>query len=185
MAENLNTSTYRNGDAIPVGIADSDWQNSSYTPQAAYWTYYNGEASYACPYGKLYNGYACSDSRQLCPVGWHVPSDAELTVLTDFLGGEIVAGGKMKMTGNSETAFGLWFTPNSEASNSSGFSATPGGFRTGSGEYYNLGLFGCYWSSSEGEVDNGWMRLLDVNSGSVSMGNYPKSMGLSVRCVRD
>jgi uncharacterized protein (TIGR02145 family) len=123
MAENLNASIYRNGDAIATGLSDADWENTINTQQGA-WAYYNNDASYACPYGKLYNWYACVDARQLCPVGWHVPTDAEWTVLTDYLGGESVAGGKMKTTGTS-----LWNSPNQGATNSSGFSAVPGGNR--------------------------------------------------------
>jgi uncharacterized protein (TIGR02145 family) len=90
MAENLNTSIYRNGDAIPTGLTGSQWFNTINTLQGA-WAYYQNNVSNACPYGKLYNWFACVDDRQLCPMGWHVPTDPEWTTLTDYLGGEAIA----------------------------------------------------------------------------------------------
>jgi uncharacterized protein (TIGR02145 family) len=153
MAENLNTSIYRNGDAIPTGLSNAEWDSTINTQQGA-WAYYNNDASYACPYGKLYNWYACVDARQLCPVGWHVPTDAEWSVLTDYLGGESVSGGKMKTTG-------LWSAPNTGATNSSGFSAAPGGARTQVGDCFDCpGDNGYWWSSSEGGTYFAWCRFL-------------------------
>jgi uncharacterized protein (TIGR02145 family) len=181
MAENLNTSIYRNGDAIPTNLDDGTWQNTT----SGAWAYYNNDASYACPYGKLYNGYACVDARQLCPVGWHVPTDAEWTVLTDFIGGEAVAGGKMKTTGTIEAATGLWYSPNTGATNSSGFSGAPGGFRDFNGDYYTIGFFGFWWSSSEDDTNVAWYRYLNSNDGSALRDNDYKQFGLSVRCLRD
>jgi uncharacterized protein (TIGR02145 family) len=184
MAENLNTSIYRNGDAIPTGLSNADWENTINTQQGA-WAYYNNDESYACPYGKLYNWYACVDTRQLCPVGWHVPTDAEWTVLTDFVGGEAVAGGKMKTTGTIEAATGLWYSPNTGATNSSGFSGAPGGFRYNVGDYSNVGGSGYWWSSSEGESDLAWIRdLFYLNDGALRI-DYFKQYGFSVRCLRD
>jgi uncharacterized protein (TIGR02145 family) len=136
MAENLNTSIYRNGDAIPTNLDDAAaWLNTT----SGAWAYYNSDASYACPYGKLYNWYACVDARQLCPVGWHVPTNAEWSVLTSYLDGEDVAGGKMKTTGTIEAATGLWWVPNQSATNSSGFSGAPGGYRNSLGDYNDVG----------------------------------------------
>ena len=95
MAENLKTSVYRNGNAIDNIIDDNQW--SSLTSGA--WASCINDSQYDCPYGKLYNWFAVADSRYLCPTGWHVPTDDEWTTLTDYLGGEEVAGGKMKTTG--------------------------------------------------------------------------------------
>jgi uncharacterized protein (TIGR02145 family) len=169
MAENLNTSIYRNGDAIPTDLDDVEW---SVTTSGA-WVYYNNDASYGCPYGKLYNWYTCVDARQLCPVGWHVPTDAEWTVLTSYLGGEDVAGGKMKTTGTFS------------ATNSSGFSGAPGGSRYYYGEYYYIGDGGWWWSSSQYDTDRGWYRFLYSSGGFASRGSDPKRSGSSVRCLRD
>jgi uncharacterized protein (TIGR02145 family) len=181
MAENLNTSVYRNGDAIPTNLDDAIWQGTT----SGAWAYYNNDASYACPYGKLYNWYACVDARQLCPVGWHVPTDAEWTVLTDFLGGEAVAGGKMKTTGTIEAATGLWYSPNTGATNSSGFSGAPGGVRFGNGDYGNIGGNGYWWSSSESGSSYAWYRGLSYGSDGANRNYGFKQVGFSVRCLRD
>jgi uncharacterized protein (TIGR02145 family) len=181
MAENLNTSVYRNGDAIPTNLDDAIWQGTT----SGAWAYYNNDASYACPYGKLYNGFACADARQLCPAGWHVPTDAEWTILTDFLGGEALAGGKMKTTGTSEAATGLWYSPNTGATNSSGFSGAPGGARGNLGVYVYMGNNGYWWSSSEGTALNEWCRYLNYDDSLVDRNTYGKHAGFSVRCLRD
>jgi len=181
MAENLNTSIYRNGDTIATGLDDLTW---SITTSGA-WAYYSNEASNACPYGKLYNWYTCMDSRGLCPVGWHVPSDGEWTVLTDFLGGEAVAGGKMKTTGTVEAGTGLWNAPNTVATNSSGFSSTPSGDRYNDGIFYNVGNVAYWWSSSEIDANLSWGRGLNVLSESISRFEDYTVAGFSVRCLRD
>jgi uncharacterized protein (TIGR02145 family) len=180
MAENLNTSIYRNGDSIPTNLDDATWQ---YTTSGA-WAYYNNDASYACPYGKLYNWYACVDSRQLCPVGWHVPNYPEWTVLTNYLGGESVAGGKMKTTGTIEAGTGLWYSPNQDATNSSGFSGAPGGFRDYDGPYLSFGQ-GFWWSSSEDDYGNAWGRSLYTETNYAFSEYLFKVYGCSVRCLRD
>jgi uncharacterized protein (TIGR02145 family) len=190
MAENLNTSIYRNGDAIPTGLSNAEWENTINTQQGA-WAYYNNNASYACPYGKLYNWFACTDPRGLCPVGWHVPSDAEWTVLTDFLGGESVAFGKMKTMGTIESSTGLWYAPNQGASNSSGFSGIPGGGGVNLGGYSVIGYDGFLWSSTEPETfyDEhyyAWVRYLGFIDNSYAFRFYDNmEKGFSVRCLRD
>jgi uncharacterized protein (TIGR02145 family) len=181
MAENLNTSIYRNGDAIPTNLDNATWQN---TTNGA-WAYYNNDASYACPYGKLYNWYVCVDARQLCPVGWHVPTVDEWTVLTDFLGGEGVAGGKMKTTGTIEAAMGLWYSPNTSATNSSGFSGAPGGHRYIGGGYSLVGSDGLWWSSSESDAFSALFRGLVYESSEAYWSLLLKQYGFSVRCLRD
>jgi uncharacterized protein (TIGR02145 family) len=182
MAENLNTSIYRNGDAIPTNLENTTWQDATDGALA----YTSNDEGYACPYGKLYNWYSCVDARQLCPMGWHVPTDAEWSVLTTYLGGEGVAGGKMKTTGTIQAATGLFNSPNTGATNSSGFSGAPGGYRDNNGEYSNIGSTGFWWSSSEDYTDVAWSRLLDYTDGvDANRYSYFKQFGFSVRCLRD
>jgi uncharacterized protein (TIGR02145 family) len=181
MAENLNTSIYRNGDAIPTNLNNTAWQNTI----SGAWAYYNNSAGYACPYGKLYNWYSCVDARQLCPVGWHVPTDAEWTLLTDYLGGESIAGGKMKITGILEATAGLWYSPNYGATNSSGFSGSPGGYRITNGNHTSIGYLGRWWSSSEDDASNAWNSRMSSSNDDVIRGGSIKQYGFSVRCLRD
>ena len=184
MAENLNTSVYRNGDAIPMMLSNSDWQNSLVTQEGAF-VYYNNDPSYVCPYGKLYNWYACADSRQLCPLGWHVPSDIEWTVLTNYLGGDAIAGDKMKSTGTIEAETGLWNFLNTDATNSSGFSGLPGGFRSYDGTFYVFGDQGRWWSRTAVDVYSAWKRYLMDSYEGIGVEPSGKPEGLSVRCLRD
>ncbi len=118
--------------------------------------------------------------RNLCPTGWHVPTDAEWTTLSTFLGGENVAGGKMKTTGTTQ-----WLSPNASATNSSGFSGLPGGYRYSNGTFYNIGLNGYWWSSSETNTNNAWYRYLYYYDGNVYRDDLSKEDGFSVRCLRD
>jgi uncharacterized protein (TIGR02145 family) len=116
----------------------------------------------------------------ICPDGWHIPTDAEWTALTDFLGGSSVAGGKMKEAGTAH-----WNSPNTGASNSSGFTALPGGSRYGNGYFYYLGSYGGFWSSSELYAASALLRLLDYDDEDVNRyGNY-EDYGFSVRCLKD
>jgi uncharacterized protein (TIGR02145 family) len=179
MAENLNTSIYRNGDAIPTNLDNAAWQSTT----SGAWTYYNNDASYACPYGKLYNWFTCVDARLLCPVGWHVPTDPEWTELTDYLGGESIAGGMMKTTGTIEDETGLWNSPNTEATNSSGFSGAPGGIRFTTGGYNYIGGSCQWWSSSADGTNVAWIRSIAVDNVNSYTSN--KRIGHSVRCLRD
>jgi uncharacterized protein (TIGR02145 family) len=187
MAENLNTSIYRNGDVISTGLSNAEWENTINTQQGA-WAYFNNDESYACPYGKLYNWYSCVDARQLCPVGWHVPTDPEWTVLTTYLGGTGVAGSKMKTTGTIEAATGLWlspFSPNAVGTNSSGFSGAPGGDRLSVGQYGNFAGQGSWWSASEFDSTYSWQLSLSAGTPAANRNGYNRQTGLSVRCLRD
>lgn len=130
MAQNLRTTKYKNGDAVPNVSNNFDWSNLG---SGAYCWYTNSNG-FEQPYGKLYNWYAVIDSRGLCPTGWHVPSDAEWTTLTDYLGGTSIAGGKMK-----ETSTTHWISPDSGATNESGFTGLPGGNRNSDGTFLFLG----------------------------------------------
>jgi len=128
-------------------------------------------------YGVLYNWTAAQSA---CPSGWHLPSDAEWTTFTDDLGGASVAGGKLKEAGESH-----WDSPNTGATNSSGFTALPGGCRGRNGTFGSFGLYGIWWSSTEDRTDLAWTRYLGSNNGNVSRGNDAKDYGFSVRCLRD
>ncbi len=187
MAENLNTSIYRNGDAIATNLDNAAWASTT----SGAWAYYNNDASNACPYGKLYNWYTCVDARGLCPAGWHVPSDGEWTVLTDYFGGVSVAGGKLKSTGTIEAETGLWYAPNITATNISGFSAPPSGYKAGSnnfgpvGEFNYLHLNGNWWSASQQSNSAAWGRGLYYDFQYVRRDFLAKQYGFSVRCLRD
>jgi uncharacterized protein (TIGR02145 family) len=177
MAENLRSTTYANGDPIPNVTDNTAWTQLT----TGAWAHYENNVSYENPYGKLYNWYAAADPRNVCPAGWHVPTDGEWTVLTNYLGGENVAGGKMKSTGTQ-----YWNPPNTGATNESGFSGLPGGYRNGiGGAFVYLGSYGFWWSASESGAEFAWSRgLYDTNAGLVRPdGN--KRVGFCVRCVRD
>jgi uncharacterized protein (TIGR02145 family) len=176
MAENLRTTTYANGDIIP-NVTDGDqwWYLST-----GAWVNYNNDSQYENPYGKLYNWYTVADSRNVCPTGWHVPSDAEWTILIDYLGDGSDAGGKMKSTGTQ-----YWLSPNTDATNESGFSGLPGGIRVADGSCLGIGTHGYWWSSSELDTAFAWAFELGYLSGDVFMDNDGKWSGLSVRCLRD
>jgi uncharacterized protein (TIGR02145 family) len=177
MAENLKVTHYRNGDAIPNITNNAAWSG---LPSGAYGDYNNDPAN-GSEYGRLYNWYAVADTNGLAPKGWHVASDTEWQILVDYLGGDTVAGGKMK-----ETGIVHWFDPN-DASNTSGFSALPAGTRYGgNGNYFNLGEIAFFWSSTEYDADLAWNRSL-VNSDPTIERYYNngKQNGFSVRCVKD
>ncbi len=175
MAENLNVDHYRNGDPIPTGLFNAQWET---TTNGAYAIYKDDPANEEL-YGKLYNWYAVSDTRGLCPAGWHVPKDDEWTILAAHLGGSEIAGGKMKATTG-------WSVPNDGATNSSGFNALPGGYRYYQGEYGFYGDFGHWWSSTSDSYGGAWFRELASNDSNLDRKGYGnKRYGFSVRCVKD
>ena len=177
MAENLRTTTYANGELIPNVTTDgTQWSNLT----TGAWAHYNNDNQYENPYGKLYNWYTVADPRNVCPTGWHVPTDEEYTLLTDYLGGEPVAGGKMKSTGTQ-----YWLSPNTDATNESGFSGLPGGYRNYGGSFNDVGYSGNWWSSSELGTLSAWFRCLDYEYGGVIRETDGKTIGFSVRCLRD
>ena len=182
MTENLKVTHYRNGDQIPNVTDNSTWAGLS---TGAYCVYDNMPAN-ADTYGNLYNWYAVDDARNIAPEGWHIPTDDEWQILVEFLGGSSVAGGKMKSTGTIQGGDGLWLEPNTGATNESGFTALPGGFRHfTSGTFYTMSNYGNLWSSTEYSSSNAWYRLLFYNTTNVPRGYNDKRYGLSVRCVRD
>src|SRR5262245_47721661 len=134
MNKNLSVTKYRNGDPIPQVKKNAKWA----TLTTGAWCWLNNDSANSI-YGRLYNWYAVNDPRGLAPAGWHIPSDSEWTTLQTFLGGDSVAGGKMKSTGTIKAGTGLWRFPNTGATNSSGFTALPGGWRLDDGSFHNLG----------------------------------------------
>ena len=176
---NLDVTRFRNGDLIKNAVSAKEWEEAGKNRQPA-WCYYDNDSENGKIYGKLYNWYAVKDVRGLCPNGWHVPSDAEWTNLTNYLGGEIISSGKMKSTGAT-----LWFNPNTGATNESGFSALPGGLRVGGGNFMFLRGSALFWSATEGSNYNAWSRLLAYSDILVSKGNVLKTNGKSVRCTKD
>jgi uncharacterized protein (TIGR02145 family) len=176
MAENLKVSRYRNGDAIPFMPQNTDWSNL----ETGAYGYYNNDANNEAIYGRLYNWYAVDDSRNLAPAGWHVPNDVEWSSCVEYLGGDPVAGGKMKSSGYTH-----WDSPNTGATNESGFSALPGGYRSSLGDYFFMGSSAFFWSSMEINGANGWSCSLNCLYSNVYSHTYGKRYGLSVRLVKD
>ena len=188
MAENLEVTHYRNGDAIPNVTYNTEWSNLT---TGAYCEYDNNVSNVET-YGRLYNGYAVTDSRNIAPAGWHMPTDYEWKQLEMYLGMSqseaddigwrgTDEGGKLKESGTEH-----WVSPNTGATNESGFFALPGGYRSNYGTYSPLGTYAHFWSATVHGSSSAWYRGLDYSSSSgVGRGNSGKQGGFSVRCVRD
>jgi uncharacterized protein (TIGR02145 family) len=176
MAENLKVTHYLNGDAIPNVTGGKAWVNLI---TGAYCSYDN-DAANAKAYGLLYNCYAVMDARGLAPKGWHVPSDEEWQILVDYFGHNEDAGSKMK-----ETGIIYWNSPNTGATNESGFSALPGGYRSNYGNFSSVGTTALFWSSTKGSRGNAWYRYLGYSYSGIYRDGYNKGNGFSVRCVQD
>ncbi len=176
MAENLKTTKYRNGDLIgtttPATLDILDQSAPKYQ-----WAN-GGNDNRVATYGRLYTWYAVNDSRNICPIGWHVPSDAEWTALTTYLGGESIAGGKLKEAGTIH-----WISPNTGATNNSRFTALPGGSRSWSGVFG--GYDGYWWSFTEYSTASAWFRLMYYDASNVFRTYSNKRDGCSVRCIKD
>ena len=176
MMKNLRTTKYKDGTAIRL-IKDSASWASLTTP--AYCWYKNDEAAFKSTYGALYNWYTVTTGK-LCPAGWHAPSDDEWNILTSNLGGELIAGGKLKERGTS-----YWVEPNTGATNESGFSALPGGFRYHDGVFFDLGFGGYWWSSKQYSTGDAFFRFLYYMDSTAFRFNNRKKNGFSVRCLQD
>lgn len=187
MTENLKVTRYRNGDDVPIEPGISEW--SSLTAGACC-AYDNAQCNVAV-YGYLYNWYAVNDSRQIAPEGWHVPSDAEWKTMEEQLGmGQtemdtvgwrgIDEGGKLKETGTAH-----WESPNTGATNTSGFTALPHGYRSGNGGFNTLGQGAPYHSSTEKDDGHHWFRMLRYEKSEIYRDGTMKQVGYAVRCVQD
>jgi uncharacterized protein (TIGR02145 family) len=183
MTENLNVDKFQNRDVIPEAKTAGEWKAYGDAEEAA-WCYYDNDRKNGEKYGKLYNWYAVNDSRGLAPKGWHVPTDEEWTQLTVYLGGVEKAGAKMKSKDG-------WYN-NGNGTNSSGFSGLPGGVRIDDGAFGIVGVggYGFWWSSTStvhntSDTSFAWSRSMEHDHSYVSRDISSKSIGFSVRCLRD
>ena len=175
MTENLKTSRYNDGSPIITGLDNTAWASNT----AGAYAIYDGNVSNNSRYGKLYSWHAVNTGK-LAPTGWHVATKAEWEELINFLGGSETAGGAMKST------IAVWDAPNTGATNSSGFSAHPGGWRAGtSGAYNQLGKSGYFWTSDQRNATSGEYYVLDNNLAGIAHNGATKTFGYSVRCVKD
>lgn len=179
MVENLKVTHYRDGSVIPSFTSMSSW--SALTTGA--FCDHSNTASNANIYGHLYNWYAATDSRNIAPTGWHVPSDAEWTTLATYLGGETVAGGKLKEIGTSH-----WYSPNTGATNSTGFTALGGGYyQAAVSNFISTKEYGRWWTSSSISTTNAWDRNMNYYYNNIfrDAAGAKKVDGLSIRCIKD
>lgn len=179
MKENLKTTRYSNGDAIgTTSPAMLDISNEN-TPK--YQWAYDGDESNVAVYGRLYTWYAVTDSRNVCPAVWHVPTEAEWTTLVDYLGGDVAARGKLKETGTTH-----WNSPNTDATNESGFAALPAGTRW-IDVFKHIGMYTHFWSSTELRSDKSfaWRTQLNFDTDGYECCHAYKWVGFSVRCLKD
>jgi len=173
--KNLNVDKFRNGDPIPEAKTEEEWLSAEEKGQPA-WCYYDNDPANGEKYGKLYNWHAVNDPRGLAPAGYHIPSEEEWTTLTEFLGGKEMAGKKMKSTQG-------WFE-NDNATNESGFSALPTGYRSNLIDFNDINEFGYWWT--RGEKIDSWGRSLSYYDGTVIKVNpFQYGGGLAVRCLKD
>lgn len=178
MAENLRTTKYNDGSSIP-NVTDSDEWGALKT--GAYCNYNNTtDTDTIATYGRLYNWYTVNTGK-LCPTGWHVPTDIEWATLTDYLGGEGIAGNKLK-----ETSTTHWNSTNTGATNETGFTALPGGSRK-VGSFNFIGYFGSWWSATENEgfINSAWYLAMNTNVSGAYMESNDGQSGFSIRCVQD
>ncbi len=175
LKENLRSTKYNDGEDIPNVTNGTIWDGLT-TP--AYCWYNNDYSTYGSVYGALYNWYAVNTGK-LCPVGWHVPSDAEWTQLTDFLGGESVAGGKLKETGTTH-----WNSPNTGATNETSFTALPSGVRVGE-VFSGIQFFGNWWSATEREFITSWLYSTSCDHSGLTRESVIKRTGYPVRCIKN
>ncbi len=182
MAENLKTTKYNDGSSIPLKESNAPWTASGHNNLPAY-CWYGNNISNKNPYGALYNFYALdpgtNGGKNVCPAGWRVPTDEDWTTLTNHLGGLSVAGGKMKATGTE-----YWQTPNSGATNESGFNGLPGGSRINA-DFVEIGRLGRWWSSTAQQDNSVLFRQLSNGNASVLRHNLSKFQGFSIRCIKE
>lgn len=184
-AENLQTTKFNDGTPIPIVESQSNWfknfSNSTTIPMACF---YNNDFSSKQQNGTLYNWYVIDSLSNghlnICPQGWHVPTDNDWKILEEYLGGKERAGGKMKEVGSFN-----WVNPNTSATNESLFSALPSGYRFYNGHYTYKGNYGFYWSSTENGKSNAYFRYLYNESARIIKNSIYKSNGFSIRCIKD
>ena len=171
---NLNTITFRNGDTIPEAKTNQEWVSAGESGKPA-WCWYNNDPKTGLKYGRLYNWYAVNDPRGLAPAGWTLPTDGDWTKLMFYLGGQQMAGKKLKSDSG-------WIDGNI-GSNESGFTGLPGGYRVENGNFLNIGSIGTWWSATESKTQTAVDFYLSL-SGSLGRSSNPKQRGESVRCIK-
>ena len=178
LKENLKTTKYNDGTTIPLVTGNTDWNNLS-TP--GYCWYNNDEPTYKSDYGALYNWYAVGTGK-LCPKGWHASTNDEIDILVDFLGSANTAGGKLKETGLTH-----WNSPNEGATNESGFTFLPGGYRSSSGTFAEIRINGAWWNITDIPASSqGYINILGKDFGDIIENtSVTKKNGYSVRCLKD
>lgn len=184
MTENLNVDRFKNGDLIPHAKSNEDWEKAGNNGEPA-WCYYDNDPSNGAKYGKLYNWYAVNDPRGLAPEGWKIPSHEDWNRLRDFLGGERIAGKKMKYTDFWTENMKNWFYDydSGNGTNESGFSGLPGGVRGNDGTFGRVGGYGYWWSSTVYDTE-AWGSTLYHFSSSLGRSTFLKQAGFSVRCIK-
>ena len=183
--ENLKVTKYNDGTDIPNVTNGSAWATLNTGARAVYEVSGTPVSSYVGTYGYLYNWYAVNDSKKICPTGWHVPSTAEWSLLIDYMSGWLVAGDKMKSTGDNVAGTGLW-VPTNTGTDFYGFTAHPGGYRYQNGDFYNINRDAKFWSTTENSVTSKANTLEISNFGpNAYSDNKLKVSGLSVRCLKD
>jgi len=186
MTRNLNVDRFRNGDLIPHIESNEEWEEARRKGQPA-WCYYNNDPENGKKYGKLYNWFAVSDPRGLAPEGFHVPTDEEWSILVKFLG-EVTAGNKMKSVDgwySKDYYYEVLKIENANGDNSSGFNALPGGFRYFYSSFDYIGNSALFWSATESDNNYIFTLAMEDYSGPVKSEEYDKSLGASVRCIKD
>jgi uncharacterized protein (TIGR02145 family) len=176
-AKNLDVSTFRNGDSIAEVKTDEEWRKAGKEKKPV-WCYYNNDSVNGKKYGKLYNWYAVNDPRRLSPAGWHAPNDAEWKILIDFLGGDSVAGMKLKSkSGWDDTNVNL---------KKSGFEGLPAGYRDSGGSFFNLNEKGSWWGYGDDNDDHAWGLSIIINDKSINwFSGISRNDGFSFRCIKD
>ena len=175
-SKNLDVSTYRNGESIRHARTPEEWLDALRKGEDA-WCYYNHDPKNGEVYGKLYNWHAVKNPKGLAPSGYHIPSDLEWSLLTEYLGGEEIAGFKMKSTSG--------WANDGNGNNSSGFNGLPGGFCNDNGDFRSITEDGYWWSSSENYAGKAWYRNLHYSNTKVSRNAIYLYNGFSVRCLSD
>ena len=212
MKKNLDVITFRNGDTIPLAKTNQEWEEAGENGRPA-WCYYENNSQNGEKYGKLYNWFAVNDPRGLAPAGWHIANDKEWKTLTDLLGGDKVAGKKLKSSfgwtdykgkgkctvcekWSSEYKAGNTCTSckdkreilgslSGSGTDDNGFTALPGGYRFSDGYFSKIGEFGGWWTSNDGATHYTWARTLVSKSKGIIRTFYDKEDGLYVRCIKD
>ena len=173
-AANLQVTHFKNGDLIPQAKTPEAWEKAGSSKKPA-WCYYHNDSTNNDKYGKLYNWFAVNDKRGLAPIGWHIASDSEWAKLINYLGGEAIAGTKIKSNhGWNEKGNGT---------NSTGFTALPGGYRFRNGIFNAEGYFGSWWTSTEYFTFSSWFYSLRYDDDGIYRSNFGKEDGYAVRCL--